>query len=429
MRTAFLLALIGTPALTYALDDCSEQLAEIDKQLEATDEAATNIMLAMQMRQSIEQMCFMLDDETMSKMLEGVGEVLKTDMGSLPSSAESEPENTRAATRKSSPPKAQPGNLIPPEPTGRSLGARFVDRPDEMGWFNILDMDMLGDNARVLYTSAPTLQQLGLPDWQQYVYVVEMTPDGQATQTMVTSKQAQDHVALALRRGHDEVHFQRGPAERGDPSKLELWSVSGKNRLSSAVTPNPGWPDGTKWDWQPFRLTTSDGNVLFSASKSNKPDGKSLIAWFEAKPNGDIVGQGSTVRKDKAGEGAWVETDNGGGGLVVRLSANDMTGIETRLTSPIERQIGGRDIHAVVFGEVRLLVTSDDARSAWESDALSRTLAWDGEMAVSQDLPPMDRNRQASEQMAVTEAVAIDVGASREVVSLNVGYKRINMIK
>jgi len=99
MRTAFLLALIGTPALTYALDDCSEQLAEIDKQLEATDEAATNIMLAMQMRQSIEQMCFMLDDETMSKMLEGVGEVLKTDMGSLPSSAESEPENTRAATR------------------------------------------------------------------------------------------------------------------------------------------------------------------------------------------------------------------------------------------------------------------------------------------------------------------------------------------
>jgi len=348
MRTAFLLALIGTPALTYALDDCSEQLAEIDKQLEATDEAATNIMLAMQMRQSIEQMCFMLDDETMSKMLEGVGEVLKTDMGSLPSSAESEPENTRAATRKSSPPKAQPGNLIPPEPTGRSLGARFVDRPDEMGWFNILgarfvdrpdemgwfnilDMDMLGDNARVLYTSAPTLQQLGLPDWQQYVYVVEMTPDGQATQTMVTSKQAQDHVALALRRGHDEVHFQRGPAERGDPSKLELWSVSGKNRLSSAVTPNPGWPDGTKWDWQPFRLTTSDGNVLFSASKSNKPDGKSLIAWFEAKPNGDIVGQGSTVRKDKAGEGAWVETDNGGGGLVVRLSANDMTGIETRL--------------------------------------------------------------------------------------------------
>jgi len=427
-RMPILLALLCAPALAYALDDCSTQLAEIDKQLEATDESATNIMLAMQMRQTIEQMCFMLDEESMSKMLEGVDEVLKTDLGKMAPATAPTPETGTAKGGKNSTPKKKVGGLIPSAATGRSIGARFVDRPDKMDMFAIWDMDVLDGNARVLYTSTPSLPQLGLPDWQQYVYVVEMTPDGAATQTMVTSKQAPDHAALALRRGHDEVHFQRHGAARGDPSTLELWSVSGKSRLSSAITPDPLWPDGTKWDWQPFRLATSDGNVLFNTSKMTKPDDKSLIAWFEAKPNGEIAGQGSTTRADRVGEGAWIETDNGGGGLVIRLTANDMSGIETRLPSPIERRIAGRDIHAVVFSEKRLLVTSDDARSAWESDALSRTLAWDGDLASPQDLPPMERNRQAFEQMAVTEAVAIDVGAAREVEYLNVGFKRDEMI-
>jgi len=420
LRLTILLVLIGAPTLTHALDDCSEQLAAIDKQLEATDESATNIMLAMQMRQTIEQMCFMLDEETMSKMLEGIDEVLQTDMSGLLATAVAE---------ETSPGKADAGALIPSSPTGRSLGARFVDRPEKMDMFAIWDVDVLDGSARVLYTSGPSLPQLGLPDWQQYVYVVEMTPDGTATQTMVTSKQAQDHAALALRRGHDEVHFQRHGAERGDPSTLELWSVSGQNRLSSTTTPNPVWPDGTNWDWQPFRLATSDGNVLFNHSKMTKAGNKSLIAWFEAKPNGDIAGKGSTTRTDKAGEAAWVETDNGGGGLIITLSANDMNGIQTRLHMPIERQIGGRNIHAVVFSETRLLVTSDDASSAWESDALSRTLAWDGEMAVSQDLAPMERNRQAFEQMKMTEAAAREAGAWGVVETLNVGFKRINMVR
>ena len=79
-----------------------------------------------------------------------------------------------------------------------------------MDQFYIWDTDLRDDKARLLYTSAPSLPQLGLSDWQQYVYVVEMTPDGQATQTMVASRQAQDHIALALRRGHDVTLFNRG---------------------------------------------------------------------------------------------------------------------------------------------------------------------------------------------------------------------------
>ena len=429
MRTAFLLALICTPALTYALDDCSEQLAEIDRKIESSDQPASNVALAAQLRQTIEQMCFMLDDKTMSRALEGIDEVLQIDMGILPPATAPAAKRSTAARRENPSQIVATSNLIQPKPTGRSLGARFIDRPDKMDQFYIWDTDLRDDKARLLYTSAPSLPQLGLSDWQQYVYVVEMTPDGQATQTMVASRQAQDQIALALRRGHDEVHFQRGPAERGDPSTLELWSISGRKRLSSAITPDPLWPDGTNWNWRPFRLATSDGNVLFNSSKSNKPDGKSLIAWFEAKPNGDIAGQGSTTRDDQAGEGAWVETNNGGGGLIVMLSAHDMNGIETRIDTPIKRQIGGRNIHAIVFSEVRLLVTSDDANSFWESDALSRTLAWDGEMAVSQKLPPMERNHQAFEQMALTEAVAVEVGASGTVTTLDVGYKRVNMIR
>jgi hypothetical protein len=429
LRSAILLVLMGAPALVHALDDCSEQLAKIDRKIESTSNTGYGLTLAKQMRKSIEQMCPMLDEKSLTQMVDGLDEILGIDVDPSVFESTPAPQSTAAAPRSNSAPEPQLGKLIPPASTGRSLGARFVDRPEEMGWFIIWDMDVLGDNARLLYTCSPTLQQLGLPDWQQYVYVVEMTPDGQATQTMVTSKQAQDHAALALRRGHDEIHFQRGPAEQGDPSTLELWSISGRKRLSSATAPDPLWPDGTKWNWQPYRLATSDGNVLFNASKSNKSDGKSLIAWFEAKPNGEIVGRGSTVRNDKAGEASWVETDNGGGGLVVMLSANDMNGIETRIDTPIKRQIGGRDIHAVVWSETRLLVTSDDARSAWESDALSRTLAWDGDMAVSQDLPPMERNHQAFEQMALTEAIAVEVGASGNVTTLNVGYKRSVMIR
>jgi hypothetical protein len=410
LRPIILLVLMGAPALTYALDDCSAQLAAIDKQLDSTNEPAVNVMAAMQIRQTIDQMCFMLDDGAMSKMLKSIDQALKTDL-----------ENSLAAA----PPEPQPDTSA----TGRSLGARFIDRPEEMGFFLMWDMDVFRGNARMLYTSGPYLQQLGLPDWQQYVYVVEMTPDGTAKQTMVTSKQAQDFDALALRRGHDEIHFERRGPKSGDPSTLELWSISRRERLSSAITPTPVWPDGEKWDWQPFRMATSDGNVLFNSTKTNAPDDRSLIAWFEAKPNGQIAGQGSTVRTDEAGAVSWVETTNGGAGLLVRLMANDMNGIETRLRTPIRRKYAGRDIHAIVFSETRLLVTSNDARSFRESDALSRKLAWDGDLAPAQGLPPMESSRQTFEQMEMTQAVERDVGAAHTIESVSGGPRQDKMIR
>ncbi len=314
-------------------------------------------------------------------------------------------------------------------PTAHSVGAQVIDRPERMTRFAIWDADLLDDRARILYATGPSLDQLGLPDWQQYVYVVETARDGQATQSLVTSRQAQDHAALALRRGHNELLFERHIDRPGELAALELWSIPGAKLVSAHSVPNPVWPDGERCDWGAFRLATRDGNVLYSSSKKTDADGQSMLAWFEAAPDGGIVGQGSTVRADSSIVENWFETSNGGGGLIIRVAENGATGIASRIATPIEREIAGRRIHAVVASEKRLLVTTDDERGAWESAALERQLLWGGEMAIPQDLPAAQRLLQGQRQIQLMQAVADEYDVNRTVDSLDVGLKRIEMIK
>jgi hypothetical protein len=314
-------------------------------------------------------------------------------------------------------------------PQAKSLNAQYIDRSEDMVTFWIWDWDTFRGKMRVLYTATPALQQLGRPDWQQYVYVVEMTATGVARQHLVTSKQAQDHAALALRRGHDEIIFQRQAEKRGDPSTLERWSIAGKNRISSVTTPKPLWFGGDYWDWQPLRLATSDGHVLFSATKRDRA-GKSTIGWFKASPDGQILGQGSvSSTTDQIGGAEWFHTDNGGGGLITHVQTAGDTGINSEVPTPIKREVAGRELLAYISFEKRLLITSNDGTAAWESPAIERGLMWTGDMAVPADLPFNEMMQQQKEQMDLMTSVSTELGTNFSTNYLDVGPHRVEMIK
>jgi hypothetical protein len=439
----------------HALEDCSEQLAAIDQRIAGSNAIETRVQVARQLRAALEQSCSVLDERTANEMVARLDQVLPPQQPPEQAQAERRTEASldaakrefqtlqeaidaqaaaeqTAATRAPavrSPASPATTAIVRAPPRARSLEAHVIDRAENMTRLSIWDADVLDDRARVLYATGPSLDQLGLPDWRQYVYAVEIARDGQATQHLVTSRQAQDHAALALRRGHDELIFERHVDRPGEAAALELWSIPGAKLLSAHPVPNPVWPDGERWAWGAFRLATRDGNVLYGSSKKTGADGQSMLAWFEAAPDGGIPGQGSSVRADASSVGDWFETSNGGGGLIVRVAENDDAGIASRITTPIERAIAGRRIHAVVAGEKRLLVTSDDERSAWESAALERELVWAGEMAIPHDLPAAQMLVQSQKQMQIMQAVANEYDANRTVNSLDVGLKRIEMIK
>lgn len=443
MRTSIshISALIGVacclPSVSQALDDCSAELAIFDQRIENTDRPDYNVQLALQMRQGIEQNCGFLDEQVLGHLLDNLDEILPPGPNDAQLQRRAEPsivppdDGDGAKVTSSAPPRqsAAVPSMSAATSRGRSLAAQFIDRPDNMDMFAIWDMDIHNGNARVLYSTTPSTPQFGLPDWQAYVYVAHIDSGGQATHHLVTSRQASDHAALALRRGHDEIIFQRRIDRPNEPATLERWSIARAELLSAVPVPDPAWPDGTRHDWQPFRTATSDGNVFFGGSKSTSTGGNWLVAWFESAPDGTLVGEGSLTPPDKTVPSAWFETDNGGGGLTVSISAASERGIESSIDTPIRREIADRRIHAVVAAEKRLLVVNDDGTDAWESTALERQLLWGGDMAIPRDLPPAEMLRQNQAQMRLTMSVAAETGASRTVDSLDVGMKRVEMIK
>lgn len=436
-RIAALVSVACLPSVSLALGDCGAELAIIDQRIKNTDHPDYNVQLALQMRQGIERTCGYLDAQVLGQILDNLDEILPPDPDDPPRERRAPPsivpadDVDRATVTSSAPPRQSAGvpSMSGASSRGRSLAAQFIDRPDNMDMFAIWDMDIHDGNARVLYSTTPSTPQFGQSDWQAYVYVVEIDGNGRTTRRKVTSRQASDHAALALRRGHDEIVFQRRIDRPNEPATLERWSIARAELLSAVPVPDPVWPDGTRYDWQPFRTATSDGNVFFGGSKTTGTDGNWLVAWFESTPDGTIVGQGSLNRPDSTVPSAWFETDNGGGGLTVSVSAASERGIESSSDTLIQREIAERRIHAVVAAEKRLLVVSDDGTDAWESTALERQLLWGGDMAIPQDLPPAEMLRQHQAQMLLTRSVAAETGGTRTVDSLDVGMKRVEIIK
>lgn len=309
----------------------------------------------------------------------------------------------------------------------------WVDRPDDMVQFWLWDMDRLGDRLRVLYSTSPSLEQGQSADWTVNVYLVEMTADGTITQHRLASEQKIDHVSLALRRGHGEVFVQRNAEDPSDGTRLDMLSVPDGTVVSSIAVPSPTGPGGEPWDWDGFRVPTMDGNVVFTTrQQATGASGAtvSTAAWFELTPEGAIAGRDAyTVEGDRVAVTGWFPAPGGGLGLVLDLSAGGDDGIASEIETPIERQIGGRTIEAVVYGEKRLLLTDTDATTAWLSPALQRDLLWRGAMAIPQDLPAAQRIEQSNAQMRLTETVELEYGGRRELMTVIRGRNRIDRVR
>ncbi|MGD8418135.1 MAG: hypothetical protein PVH91_13840 [Pseudomonadales bacterium] len=426
-------ACLLAPVSAFALEDCSAYLKEIDAKADAARAGGQDPSMVLEMRESLAASCAYLDEASVRKMVDSIDQLLPA-MAAMKQYQQQAAEAAPApAEREKSAPRRSAAASTDLPRTGHSLGGRFVDRPDPMHVFAVWDMDLErgrasgATKARVLYDTRPSLEQAVQPDWEQVIYVVEVDPAGEVVQHLVNREQRTDHAALALRRGAGEVLWQR-QEEGAAGSALERWSIADRARLGSVPTPSPVWPDGMQHDWGPFRGPTADGNVFYMDLQP-EPRGASThtIAWFESTPDGHLVGRGSLTRPDELVPYTTVEPGSGAVTLAVRADSGE--GIETRLDTPIERELAGRKMYATVAMEKRLLVLDDDARTFWESPALERMLGWHGEMGISQDLPSAERMQQNQQQMTLLAATRRAAHAGRTLVTLDSGFRRLEMIK
>jgi hypothetical protein len=360
-RLVVVLCLLPLGAL--AQGGCDKELKEIDRRIATGNYPDYNVQLAKTMRDSMAQMCGMFDEQTLAQMMDGFEDVLpvKTEEEKL---AEREAKGRAAeasravrkqaeAERERSRPSSGLENVTR---SGRSVASDFIDRNEDMLQFWTWDWDVYKSKARVIYMTQPSRVQYGRPDWTRNVYVVESAPDGQSTQYLITRKQAHERWTVALRRGHDEIILQRLAGQEGSPTTLERWSVSQQKQLSSVTTPIPTFTHSDKVFWPQFMTPTTDGNVFFQSAYEPQR-GQSTAAWYEASPDGSIVGYGT------------LPLDGGG---FTNLGA-------------IWTQEGGAALPFIpkvtLFPEVRILTIAGDASS------VSQTAVVKGDIA-SHDIPP-----------------------------------------
>jgi len=155
----------------------------------------------------------------------------------------------------------------------------------------------------------------------------------------------------------------------------------------------------------------------------------STIAWFEASPEGRLLGRGSVSSStEDIGSDAFFVTQNGGGGLIMSVRSRGDAGLQSSAAAPLASEIAGRKVRASVFNETRLLVTSNDGVTAWESPALERMLIWNGDTAIPKDLPVAEKMQQQREYMELTNRVNRQLNADRTIDTLDVGPHRVSMI-
>ena len=363
------------------------------------------------MRDSLDGMCGMLDDATLAQLMEGIEEVLPTRSAeeqqavkeAKRATAEASRNARKAATAAREQAKPDSG-LAKVTGQGRSVASGFIDRNEDMLNFWIWDWDVHEGKARVVYTTHPSLEQQGRPDWKTYTYVVEMTPDGGSTQTLVKSKQVFGHAALALRRGHDEILLQRETGPPGSPSFFDRWSIPGRRLISSVPTPAADTPHGDKVSWMPFRGPTGDGNVIFVGTAALERY-QTAFAWFEASPDGTVLGSGSLQIAGTDSTSLFMNPGSNGGGAFPLLFGVD---------EEIVRQYGGSEVKANIVQESRILTIEDDASKTYQSAVLSRMMMpTQMDMAAMQYMPELEH----------------ELMANRSTESLNVGPHAITMIQ
>jgi hypothetical protein len=426
-------------AAVAAEPDCSAAIAEIDRRIATGDYPAQNVQIAQQMKQSLSSMCAFVDQGTLDAMMESVEDLLptKTEEERLAERrARSAELKAERDTRKAAEAQAQAARearvspIVRAAPTGRRVAAKLLNRGEVMYHTWTWDRDIHEGNLRVLYSSFPDRTQYGLPDWTLNVYVAEMTPDGAVTHRHVTGRQSSDHTALALRRGHDEVLFERGPQERGGPSYLERWSISEGRLLSSVRKSDISWTiDGEAWQGATYQVATSDGNLLYMALEGgSRADPQVRLGWFKVSPEGRLLGSDTYSIEDSVSPWAWTHTNNGGGGIIVDVMPVDGVQLASGLRLPEARARHGSML-ASVSRERRLVIVDGQGGLASPPMVIERDLFETAEpgYAVPQSID--DMNAAVADQFDWIEGLRNDFDANRSTEYMDVGPRRVEMVR
>lgn len=427
-RISCMVLLALTPILVNAKATCEERLFEIDERLALGSYPADKVALAKQMRDSMAATCGMLDENMLDNMMLRIDEILP------PDDPDAKPMQLDAQTAADDPAaagKQPPAEKIlqPKAATGHSVAVGYVDRAEDMLNFWTWDWDLYQGNARVLYMSSPMGDQTGLPDSKISVYVVEITPQGEAKQHLITAKKEQDIAAMALRRGHDEVFVQRAGKGSNEPSTLELWSIADAKQLSTVPVPNPAGPDGSAWDWMPFRVATSDGNVLFFNGKSDTD--KLQLAWFKASPEGKVEGEGSLTRPGETLKDlSFSPTDNGGAGVILGLAPLSSDGFSVGgETPPIVRRGEGLEIQVKFNYEKRILTIGGSMPAPQVSVPIERRLVVTNNILLNESGKTFTKQELQQTQLKLINGLEREYQGNYSTSFKDLGFGLVQMIK
>lgn len=434
--TGLLLA-ISTSVLAQA--DCSAEMNEIDRRIETGNYPARNVQIARQMQQSLGQMCAFMDAGTRASMMEGIEDILPTkseeerraERRARSAELKAAREERKAREAEESQARAQRVSpVVRAAATGRRVAATLLDRGEVMYHTWTWDWDVHNGNLRVLYTSRPDRTQFALPDWSLNVYVAEMTPAGEVTHRHIASRQSSDHTALALRRGYDEILFERGPGAPTGPSHLERWSIPDRRLLSSVNMGDITWSaGGREWRMPTYQVATSDGNVLYARTETDSSrSSHARLAWFKVSPDGRVLGSDVYDIADSASPWAWMHTTNGGGGLVVNVLPVGDAQLAGALTISEDRR-RYRSMTANVSREKRLVLVNSRGKLAGTPTVFERDIM---EIAAPNSATPssIDEIQAAiSGQFEWMGNLRNDYDANRGAEYLDVGPRRVEMVR
>lgn len=387
-------------------------------------------------------MCAFMDEGGKASMMEGVEDLLpiktaeqvaterrvNSEEAQATRDRRKRDEQTQFANNQESSP------VLLAAPSAELIANHLFDRDDMMFHTWTWDWDIYNGNVRILYSSYPDRTQYGLADWKLHVYVAEMTPLGQTTQQLITSKQANDHSGLALRRGHDEVLFHRfvnGP-EPGEPASLERWSVADQRMLSSIDISDiePGI-DNESWQPATLRMATSDGNVLYEARRIGTDQDRRLhYGWFKLSPDGRNLGSGTLSEiRDNIGPSSWFHTGNGGGGITVNITPVASNGLTSGLVIAPDEASYETILTAHVAREKRILVIGTNGTLDFISTPIERDIVPLGQPDRPQVTNMADMQSRLRGQQQWQQGLLTRYDANRSTREMSVGPHLVESIK
>jgi hypothetical protein len=429
------------PHIAIAQADCSTEVAEIERRIATGNYPDQNAQIARQLQESLGQMCAFMDEGTKAAMMEGLEELLPVKsederraeqrIKSAEAKAMRDARKREEQDAEKSDPTASPVLLA--APIAKLVADHLFARDDMMYHTWTWDWDTYNGNLRILYSSYPDLTQFGLPDWKFHVYVAEMTPAGETTHHLITSKQANDLYGLALRRGYDEVLYHRfvDAPEQDGPAMLERWSISDERMLSSVDITNlePGI-DNESWQPPTFRMATSDGNILYETLRGgNEPDKRMHYGWLKLSPDGRNLGSGTIADiKDNVGPSSWFHTSNGGGGITANVTPVDSTDLVSGLRLSADEASYETGMTAHVVREKRVLVIGADGQLDFMSAPIERDILPLRQPNMPQATNMADIQSQLQGQQQWIDGLVTRYDANRSTSDLSVGPHRVESI-